>query len=493
MEYATKQYTVPETHTNARSGKRGRTIRFYVLLSAAIGMFLMILLYLVLGLRYGHSFYPKTVINGVDASGLTPEELVQKISEKAENYSLTLKERDHHTECIEGGRIGLHVDITAEKLEKLLEKQSPALWIFQIFGRKEYQAGLQVVFDEALLRRELGKLDCMDSEKMTAPADAYAVYVKDSGYTIVPEVMGNKVRKKKLLGEVTEALCTFKDSLSLETMECYDTPEIRESDEGLREKVRVLNRYIGMEITYRFDDRREILDGVQISKWIWVARDGKVSVDEKQIQKYVKKLADTYDTAYKSREFKTSYGPVVRIDQGDYGYQIDQKEETKALKKIVLSGKSRTREPVYIQRGVSHGAKDYGDTYVELNLLTQHLFLYDKGKLVLETDFVSGNVAGGNATPCGIYGITYKQRNAVLKGADYRSEVSYWMPFNRGIGLHDADWRTRFGGDIYKNNGSHGCVNLPPDKAKRIYETVEKGTPVICYRLNPAKKKRRKH
>ena len=102
---------------------------------------------------------------------------------------------------------------------------------------------------------------------------------------------------------------------------------------------------------------------------------------------------------------------------------------------------------------------------------------------------MSGCLAKGNGTPCGIYAITYKQRDAVLKGADYRSEVSYWMPFNRGIGLHDANWRTKFGKDIYKSNGSHGCINLPPQKAKIIYETVEKGTPVICYTLTVPERK----
>ena len=57
------------------------------------------------------------------------------------------------------------------------------------------------------------------------------------------------------------------------------------------------------------------------------------------------------------------------------------------------------------------------------------------------------------------------------------------MPFNRNIGMHDANWRGSFGGNIYKTNGSHGCINLPPSKAKTIYKTIEKGTAVICYHL----------
>ena len=71
--------------------------------------------------------------------------------------------------------------------------------------------------------------------------------------------------------------------------------------------------------------------------------------------------------------------------------------------------------------------------------------------------------------------------NVTLKGADYESPVTYWMPFNGGIGLHDATWRSRFGGSIYYYSGSHGCVNLPYSAAADIYSIVEAGMPVVCY------------
>lgn len=53
------------------------------------------------------------------------------------------------------------------------------------------------------------------------------------------------------------------------------------------------------------------------------------------------------------------------------------------------------REPVYAQTANSHGENDYGNSYVEINLTAQHLFLYKDGVLVTESDFVSGNVAKG--------------------------------------------------------------------------------------------------
>ena len=79
------------------------------------------------------------------------------------------------------------------------------------------------------------------------------------------------------------------------------------------------------------------------------------------------------------------------------------------------------REPVYLTTANSHGEHDYGDSYVEINLTNQHLFLYKDGKLVVESDFVSGNLSKGHDTPTGAFGLTYKTMNAVLRGPDYET------------------------------------------------------------------------
>ena len=109
------------------------------------------------------------------------------------------------------------------------------------------------------------------------------------------------------------------------------------------------------------------------------------------------------------------------------------------------------------------------------------MYLYINGKCVLDSDFVSGNVSAGHNTPGGVYGVTYKSRNTILRGPGYESFVYYWMPYNGGVGMHDATWRNKFGGEIYKTSGSHGCINLPLSVAKDLYEYVEAGFPVVSY------------
>lgn len=172
---------------------------------------------------------------------------------------------------------------------------------------------------------------------------------------------------------------------------------------------------------------------------------------------------------------------MITITEGAYGWWMNRSAETEELTEQIKRGRSGERTPVYRAQAAQYGENDIGDSYVEIDLTSQHLWVYKEGKLVEETDFVSGNVSRGYNTPVGIYSITYKERNATLRGANYASHVDYWMPFNGNVGMHDASWRSSFGEDIYLRGGSHGCVNLPVKKAEVIYEYVEQGEPVIVY------------
>lgn len=183
----------------------------------------------------------------------------------------------------------------------------------------------------------------------------------------------------------------------------------------------------------------------------------------------------------KKREFKTTNDEIITITEGAYGWWMNRADETQELIEQIRSGQSGERTPVYWAQAAQYGDDDIGDSYVEIDLTSQHLWVYVDGELVEDTDFVSGNVSNGNYTPTGIYAITYKERNATLRGENYASKVSYWMPFNGNVGMHDSSWRNSFGSDIYLTNGSHGCVNLPIKKAEVIYGYVEQGEPVIVY------------
>ena len=211
---------------------------------------------------------------------------------------------------------------------------------------------------------------------------------------------------------------------------------------------------------------------------------------EQKMKEYLAEFAKKYDTWGKDRTFKAADGDTVKVSGGRYGWLINEKEEFEQLKKDIKNGEKVTREPVYYSYGkaVEHTETDWGNTYAEVDLTNQKMYFIKDGNVVLESYIVTGNPNRGNATPQGVYSLTYKTRNAVLRGErdengepEYETPVAYWMPFNGGIGFHDATWQSSFGGSRYLTNGSHGCVNMPKDKAAKLYELIPDKCPVICH------------
>lgn len=439
--------------------------------------------YVGMGQKYKRVYFPNTTINGLDVSGLTPDEVKKQITDETSGYTMTLQERGGENEAIRGSDIDLHPEFDGT-LEKILENQSPLAWGFHIGRYVDYTIDTMAVFDDAKLSAVVSGLKCLTPEKAVAPQNAYiSNYISGTGYEIVPEEQGASPDPQLLSDAVKNAILNFQENLSLEDAQVYEKPQITAESEALNAELAAWNKYVHTTVTYRFGSRNEVLDGEKIHTWLVSDGQGGVSLDESKIGEYVSWLAQTYNTAYKPKSLKTSYGQTVTISKSVYGWKINQKEETEALKQILLSCESQEREPVYSQTAAVHDENDYGNTYVEINLTAQHLFFYKEGKLVIESDFVSGNESRGWSTPAGAYPLTYKQRNATLKGQNYATPVSYWMPFNGGIGMHDAYWRSSFGGKIYKTNGSHGCINLPPAVAKTVYENISAGMPVLCYHL----------
>ena len=482
MEKEKKPGVRGRSRKRQEGGKQKKKIPVLVVSAAAAVLILGSGIYLFIGSTYKDTFFAGTVINGQDASGMTVDEVKTMISREISSYELTLLERDGKQETITREQLGLMAEFDGT-LEKILEEQNPYAWLPAQIKGSEYEIPAMVVYEEENMEKVLKSLDCMDEEQTVKPENArISQYIPGTGYVIEPETEGNEVDYERFQEAVVQAVTELKGELSLEEAGVYVEPEIRAEDETLQTLLEQYNRYGTITVTYTFGDKKEVLDGETISQWLYAEGD-EVIISDEAVTDYVQTLATKYNTAYRAKSLKTSYGPTVVINRGHYGWKIDQAAEKKKLMEILKAGESVTREPEYSQKAASHGANDYGNTYVEINLTAQHLFFYKDGKLLVESDFVSGNASKGWTTPPGAFPITYKERNATLDGEGYSTPVSYWMPFNGGIGMHDASWRSSFGGTIYKTNGSHGCINLPPAVAKTIYENISQGDPVLCYEL----------
>lgn len=430
--------------------------------------------------RYQSCFLNGTFIDEVDVSGMSIAEMEEEIG----RYSLRVIERQADGTTLEeeipGSEIGISY-VSTEPLETVLQGQNRYLWFVR--QNADYTTDVPPFYEEAALEEKIDALRGFQKDFVKAPTDAYiADYVPGSGFALVAEIKGNRLNREKTMEAIKAAVNGLEKQVDLEAAGCYEEPKVTSEDAVLKQNHAKLQNYVHTAITYTFGEEKEVLDADTVAGWI-VRKGNRAELDPELVKAYVNTLRKKHDTVFHKRKFMTSYGEEVTIEQGDYGWWMDVGQETEELIGLLERGESGERIPVYRQTAASYELPDYGDSYVEINLTAQHLFLYQNGECVLESDFVSGNPGRGNDTPPGIYGITYKERDATLNGETYSTPVHFWMPFNNNVGMHDATWRSEFGRDIYMTNGSHGCVNLPYEIAQEIYGYVEKNTPVICYHL----------
>lgn len=433
-----------------------------------------------------HRFVVGTIINGVPVSGMTTADAEAYIEGYFNGgYTLEIEDAGGVREAITDTSIGYTVDVTGD-LEAILKEENDGGRVSGPGVEHRYTVDAELKYDEAALRTILENMAFVKNASPTS--DAYITpYEEGKAFSIVPEVQGTEIDMDKLMAAVNGALNAQTRLLKVEDLDCYKTVQVTSDDAGLNQMCANLNRYKDINITYVFGDQQEILPGLEAVKWIDGVSGSAIQVNQQKVAEYVKYLADKYDTYGKPHTFTSTSGRQVSVN-GDYGWQINQAEEAVALTRMVQNGTNQTREPAYSRTAASRTGNDFGTTYVEVDMGLQHIYMYENGTLIAEAPIVTGNVAKGWTTPEGLYTLYYKERNRVLRGpkrADgtysYESPVSYWMPFNGGIGLHDASWRSKFGGEIYKNSGSHGCINIPPKTAAVIYEHAYKGIPILCF------------
>ncbi|MBS5118058.1 MAG: peptidoglycan binding domain-containing protein [Clostridium sp.] len=433
-----------------------------------------------------HRFVVGTIINGVPVSGMTTADAEAYIEGYFNGgYTLEIEDTEGVREVITDTSIGYTVDVTGD-LEAILKEENDGGRVSGPGVEHRYTVDAVLKYDEAALRALLENMAFVKNASPTS--DAYITpYEEGKAFSIVPEVQGTEIDMDKLMAAVKEALNSQTQLLKVENLDCYKTVQITSDNADLNQMCANLNRYKDINITYVFGDQQEILPGLEAVKWIDGVSGSAIQVNQQKVAEYVKYLADKYDTYGKPHTFTSTSGRQVSVN-GDYGWQINQAEEAVALTRMVQNGTNQTREPAYSRTAASRTGNDFGTTYVEVDMGLQHIYMYENGTLIAEAPIVTGNVSRGWTTPEGLYTLYYKERDRVLRGpkrADgtysYESPVSYWMPFNGGIGLHDANWRGKFGGEIYKNNGSHGCINIPPKTAAVIFEHAYKGIPILCF------------
>lgn len=479
--------------------------------------------YLYMNLTYKNTFAYGMFINNCYVEGMTPEQVNEKLVGQIEPGKITVQCKMGNEIEIPFEKIGYTYSYL-EQLRQIQKNDNPIAFAMRMYTSKgqfmENEIAPEGTFDEAKLRQVMQENDSLkDCSKITNPK--VCIENTKNGYVLIDETValldGEKAQKV-----ISLAIKDGKETVDLEKSNCYISYEYTPQMLDTLSVWKKVDTLIHANITYVLDDLEETIEPSEISQWIMLNdeeekskqsskkstkskekekqqesekqkeinpnipdfkwdEDGNLVLDKEKIAFYIEQLANKYDTVDKTRIFKATSGRAVKISNSNYGDKIDQKAEVNFLMEEIPKGKATDHIPSYSQRAFAAGEDDIGDTYIEVDMSKQTLYYYRNGRLMIETPVVTGNTSLGRGTPEKVCYVYFKQRNRILRGEDYATPVSYWIAVNGHIGIHDANWRYKFGGNIYKTNGSHGCVNTPTKAVSKLYDLVELGTPVIIF------------
>lgn len=416
----------------------------------------------------------------LDISKLSINDVYIKLIEELNKKEFILYQNNSVSDTISFKDLQLKTNISDLIEEIKLENDS--IKGFEKLKKHSYNITISYNVEKNVINNIIKELSCIKNNILSK--DAYIIK-ENNELKIVKEIYGTEIKQDKFVESLISSINNGEMMLDIDSLDIYIKPNILSDDENLINQVNTYNNVVNTNFTYLFGEEKISLTKEQLSSWVSLSETNEIIFDDDMMLDYVKNLAKKYNTFGSTRKFKTTSGQIIIVPSGDYGWAISQTKEVKALQNDLLLGQDITREPTWLYKGYgsyyNKDGCDINNSYVEIDLSTQHLWLYVDGELITDTDFVSGKKSCGWDTPSGVFGLTYKQKNATLRGAGYATPVKYWMPFNMNIGMHDATWRNSFGGNIYINNGSHGCINLPLNAAKIIYSNIDTFFPVVVY------------
>lgn len=463
-------------------------------LICGIVVLVLLIVYLAGMLYYNDKFLNGTMVNGSDVEGMTLQKANDQLSKKVNGQSLKLIFNDGQSEVLQSAQLGVSYN-KDNSLNQLMKNQNKWAWFIGFFKNEKNTLTDLIQISDENLTNGIASMEHAKEENQIAPTDAYIQY-KDGSFSIIEETLGSKFNTEELVKNIKVALSEGKQQLDVTKANGYVKPQVYKDDQDLNNQLKAANEYCLSAITYTTPKGKEIaLDGSTLITWLSKQDDGSYTKDEsvfkEKLTAFVKELASQYNSIGATRTFTGKDGQSHTVSGGTYGFRVSTDSEVSALLKMINENKSENnRIPEHTGQLPSGENGGLGTTYLEINITKQHLWFVKDGSVVLESDFVSGKESDSTRlTPSGTYYIYNKERNRVLRGTkqpngkyEYESPVSYWMPFNKGIGLHDASWRSTFGRDIYINSGSHGCINLPTGFAGSLYSQIYVNLPVVVYR-----------
>ena len=517
MPNRTERTTYAPAHFAPRdaSPRSPRDARRVALIVVAVIVALIAIAYAAGVVAFWNIYYPGTTIAGADVSLCTAPAAAERIRSASPTYALS----------VEGGgftweyapeRIEDLVDVDAVAAEGLAHNE-PFAWPARLFTALTAPGDLDDAtpnlsatpdfsafspsFDEAAFEAELGAAVDAFNENRPGTFTPAGAYDAESGtFTLEQAVSCQKLDREQVITFAKLELAALAPHADLDDLgeSAFVPLADGHSDEDIEAACAAMNDIVGADVSLTMGGTEVArVDGAQIAQWIALDENLTPSIDDKQVAAWADKLADSLDTVGTERTYTRPDGKEVTVSGGVFGWEVDREAFAAAVSKAIADKQTGELEVPCSQTGdvyTAAGERDWG-AYIDIDISEQYARYYDAdGNVIWESGVITGNPNLGQDTPTGVYYINNALRNITLIGADdpetgepeYETPVSFWMAFVGGaVGLHDATWQasSAFGDpDAYYYCGSHGCVNLPYDKAAELFDKIEVGTCVVSHK-----------
>ncbi len=497
-------------------------------IALAISMIAFVAVYILLGFYYMEGFPCFTWINGVYCTGKTVDEVNDELCSKYEYDGIKVIDATGAELYISKSDVNLTIDFK-DSLNTYLEDKNPFAWGFYFFNGLVANFSPAVTVDEVLLANKVANWEIF------VPLDELTIDIcksKDSGYILNNE-LDLVPAKDNIIYVVEREMLGLKNEVRLSSADgCYSSAAMNDEQQHVYELFKIIDKIQNCSITYTVAGNSIQINRNVVADWIVCSSDikameeektskkiigsglyiadfeekkyndfeeitddngfavdenGNIIISEKKMFDFIAGLASEYGTSGMLEKYRNGECSEIIINdnsKGD-GTIYDIASEFEFLKNAYIEetyDKEVVRNWNLSDTAVSYNADEkLGNTYIEINMGKQMLYYYVDGVLNMDMPIVTGNVNRSRGTPTGIYPVYNKRYHTNLIGTDYVSYVNYWLGVHKGVGIHDATWRSKFGDDIYKRDGSHGCINCPLESVEGLWEVVDVGTPVILY------------
>jgi hypothetical protein len=497
------------------------------LIGAGVILVLLCIAYLGMGLYYKGGFPCNIWINGVYCTGKTVSQVNEELLAMNGYDGLAIMDKNGERLFLSAENTDFSIDYT-QAIEDVYNNTNPLKWGLYAFENLAVEHDPVISLSKDKVEELISGWDIFIDPKnlKCSIAKDGDGYVLENATVIVPD-------KQAIVEKAYNAMMNRESVLDLQELDdCYNTYDLRGQNKDKVSLFTKIEKIQNCDIEYNLGDEKIILDKAKASDFILTEKEYEEALEEKKSKKapgqgffiingvetelpeaedtkvvegivtdkdlnpiiseskmyeFFQDVAEAHDTSRMMDNYRQGNSNTIIINnnsKGD-GSILDLESEFEYLKERVMFGYADGNEERKFQLSenaeVHDASTELGNTYIEVDMGKQRLYYYVDGILNMDMPVVTGNVNRSRGTPTGIFPVYNKRYHTYLRGADYVSYVNYWLGVHKGVGIHDALWRDEFGEEIYKSDGSHGCINCPIDSVSTLWDVVDIGTPVILY------------